>query len=211
LRPEHICLCEPPAIFDCLEFSQELRTVDVADELAFLAAECDFLGGEWIGPQIFSAWRAACRDEPPRVLIDFYKSYRACVRAKVAALLADQLGGSEQQKSIAEAVSRLTWADRYARPWMKPLVLVVGGLAGTGKSTLARALAEELGAELLRTDVVRQEMFAAETVAGGKYGDAARDQVYQEMFRAGRHVFVGPLDRAGTLDADRAARCLAGD
>ena len=46
LRPEHVCLVDPPVVFDCVEFSRELRTLDVADELAFLASECDALGSE---------------------------------------------------------------------------------------------------------------------------------------------------------------------
>ena len=161
LRPEHICLSDPIAIFDCIEFSPDFRQLDVADELAFLAEECDCLGADWVGPQLLRAYQDQSGDRPPAVLLDFYKSYRACVRAKVAALRADQLEGPAHEAAAYEARQHLTLADRYATPWIRPLVIAVGGLAGTGKTTLATAIADALGAELLRTDVIRQELFSA--------------------------------------------------
>ena len=183
-------------IFDCVEFSRDFRSVDVADELAFLAAECDFLGADWIGPRLFAAYQANSGDQPPQALVEFYKSYRACVRCKVAALRADQLEGEEQAAVIREATTRLAWADRYVEPWVRPLVLIVGGLAGTGKSTLAKGLAKKLGAELLRTDVIRKELFGApgvvDSTARDMYSAAARERVYDELFR-----------RAAALNAER--------
>lgn len=190
LRPEHICLSEPPAIFDCIEFSADFRRLDVADELAFLAAECDFLGAEWVGPRLLHRFQELTGDRPPAVLLDFYKAYRACVRAKVAALRGDQLAGQAQQAAVTEALQHLELADRYASRWRRPLVIVVGGLSGTGKTTFAAALAETLGAELLRTDVIRRELFGDEARAAaqdaGVYRPQSRQQVYDEMFRRGR-------------------------
>jgi uncharacterized protein len=203
LRPEHICLCDPIAIFDCIEFSPDFRRIDVADELAFLAAECDFLGAEWVGPQLLRAYQDLSGDQPADVLFDFYKSYRACVRAKVAALRADQLQGTSQAAAATEAHRHLGLADTYAAPWVRPLVLIVGGLAGTGKTTLATALADALGAELLRTDVIRQETFGTGSkpveTDSGIYRREAREKVYDEMFR-----------RAAALHADRISVVLDG-
>jgi aminoglycoside phosphotransferase family enzyme len=157
LRPEHICLSDPVAIFDCIEFNPDFRRIDVADELAFLAAECDF-GRRWVGPRLLQAYRERSDDQPAAVLLDFYKAYRACVRAKVVALRADQLEGQSQEAAKEEAQRHLSLADRYVAPWLRPLVLVFGGLAGTGKTTLAMAVADALGVEVLRTDVLRQEL-----------------------------------------------------
>jgi uncharacterized protein len=189
LRPEHICLADPVAIFDCIEFSADFRRIDVADELAFLAAECDFLGVPWVGPQILKRYQEQSGDEVPTVLLDFYKTYRACVRAKVAALRAKQLEGATQSKAIAEAARHLKLADGYAAPRLAPLVVAVGGLAGTGKSTLAAAIAETFGAELLRTDTIREELFGKSTqgtaVDAGMYRPEARQQVYDELFARG--------------------------
>jgi aminoglycoside phosphotransferase family enzyme/predicted kinase len=203
LRPEHICLSDPIAIFDCIEFSPDFRCIDVADELAFLAAECDFLGADWAGSQLLRAYQDQSGDEPEPVLLDFYKSYRACVRAKVAALRADQLQGTSQEVAAAEAQRHLRLADNYARPWARPLVIAVGGLAGTGKTTLAAALGNALGAELLRTDVIRQQIFDIDSrpaeADSGIYRQDARERVYDEMFR-----------RAAALHADRISVVLDG-
>ncbi len=84
LRPEHICLRPDPVIIDCLEFEREFRILDPVEELAFLAMECDVLGAKEISRLIFRAYREISDDRPPDSLIYFYKSYRACLRAKIA-------------------------------------------------------------------------------------------------------------------------------
>ncbi len=84
LRPEHICLVAPPQIIDCLEFARELRIVDPADELAFLALECERLGAPELTDIIFTTYARCSGDEPPAALIHFHQSLRACTRAKIA-------------------------------------------------------------------------------------------------------------------------------
>jgi aminoglycoside phosphotransferase family enzyme len=84
LRPEHICLEARPQIIDCLEFSRELRLLDPADELSFLALECERLGSPELASTIFATYTAVTSDAPPVVLLDFYRSFRACVRARIA-------------------------------------------------------------------------------------------------------------------------------
>ena len=85
LRPEHICLTPDPAIIDCLEFSRELRIVDPADELAFLALECERLGKPIVGRWFLETYMGVTGDEPPRALMEFHRTYRALRRAKIAA------------------------------------------------------------------------------------------------------------------------------
>jgi predicted kinase len=86
------------------------------------------------------------------------------------------------------ATEYLALADDYARQIGPPLLVVVRGLMGTGKSTLARALAEALGADLLSTDSVRQELYpaaAAQVGYGeGKYSTEHRRHVYDQLFAA---------------------------
>ena len=84
LRPEHVWLGEPPAIIDCLEFSAELRTLDTADELAFLALECERLGAPQLGRALLDAFAEFTGDVPAPALVDFYQAFRACVRANIA-------------------------------------------------------------------------------------------------------------------------------
>jgi uncharacterized protein len=84
LRPEHICLLEPePVIIDCLEFNRELRTLDAAADLAFLAQECERLGAPHVGKIILDVYSDVTHDRPSPVLLSFYKSFWACVRAKL--------------------------------------------------------------------------------------------------------------------------------
>ncbi|WJW76569.1 hypothetical protein QVG61_05625 [Thiohalobacter sp. IOR34] len=85
LRPEHVCLIEPPVFIDCLEFKRDFRLLDPADELAFLSMECEAAGALWIGPLLFDSYASRCADRPPTALIAFYKSHRALLRAKLSA------------------------------------------------------------------------------------------------------------------------------
>jgi aminoglycoside phosphotransferase family enzyme len=84
LRAEHICLEPEPVAIDCLEFKREFRLLDPADELAFLAMDCERLGAQWIRELVFAIYSEITGDRPPEALRDFYTSYRACLRAKIA-------------------------------------------------------------------------------------------------------------------------------
>jgi aminoglycoside phosphotransferase family enzyme/predicted kinase len=185
LRPEHIYLTAEPVVIDCLEFSRELRQLDVADELAFLAMECERLDAPEIGTRVLDAYRAQSQDDLPEDLLDFYKSYRACVRAKVAALRASQIGQADADRDRILAREYLDLADRHASALGPTLVLVVRGLSGTGKSTLSIALAESLGLELLQTDRLRRLLFGSTSASDydhGVYSPLNRQRVYDTLF-----------------------------
>jgi aminoglycoside phosphotransferase family enzyme len=84
LRPEHVCLLPEPQIIDCLEFSRDFRILDTADELGFLALECERLGAPELRRVIFETYARESGDAPPAALVHFYSAHRACMRAKVA-------------------------------------------------------------------------------------------------------------------------------
>jgi aminoglycoside phosphotransferase family enzyme len=84
LRPEHICMESPPAIIDCLEFSAELRTLDVADELGFLGLECERLGAPRLGRMLFDVYGELSGDIPGPALVHYFQGFRACIRAGLA-------------------------------------------------------------------------------------------------------------------------------
>jgi aminoglycoside phosphotransferase family enzyme len=84
LRPEHVALGPVPAVIDCLEFDRPLRLLDPADELAFLALECERLGAPWVGEAFLAEYRRLTGDEPPERLMHVYAVVRALVRAKLA-------------------------------------------------------------------------------------------------------------------------------
>jgi uncharacterized protein len=84
LRPEHICLVMPPAIIDCLEFRRDFRILDPAEELAFLAMECERAGAAWIRRALFEAYAELSGDDPPKPVVEFHIGARALLRAKIA-------------------------------------------------------------------------------------------------------------------------------
>jgi aminoglycoside phosphotransferase family enzyme len=84
LRPEHICLSDPPVIIDCLEFSRALRLLDPFDELTFLTLECELLDARWVGEHIMERCAKGLDDTPAPHLLEFYWAYRACLRARIA-------------------------------------------------------------------------------------------------------------------------------
>jgi predicted kinase len=186
LRPEHIYLTRPPLVMDCIEFSQQFRQLDVADELAFLAMECDRLQASWVGQDLLDRCHRAMSAAPSASLVAFYKVYRACVRAKVLQLRARQLEGEQAEVARRTARNYLELAAGYQHDLPGPILLVVGGLMGSGKSTLARRMGETLGIDVLSTDEIRHARFGASSVpaafAGGHYSDDKRACVYQEMF-----------------------------
>lgn len=185
LRPEHIYFNPSPLIIDCIEFKREFRTLDVVDELAFLAMECDFLEADGITKPIFDRYFAQSGDSPPQQLIDFYRIYRACVRAKVSALRAEQLAGDAREQLLASSRKYLDLADRYARELGPPLLVLVRGLPGTGKSTIAQAISEQLEFALVQTDAVRRSLLgSSDDVNGfneGDYRPKNRASVYEAM------------------------------
>jgi len=115
LRPEHIYLGADPLITDCLEFNPQLRIIDPADELAYLAIECEREGAPQVGPLLFQAYGEASGDFPPPDLVAFYKSYRALLRAKIAISHLDELDPRNSNKWRERARAYLELGQSYTR------------------------------------------------------------------------------------------------
>ncbi len=113
LRPEHICMETQPQVIDCLDFSRALRMLDTADEIGFLALECERLGKPGLGDAMLGAYRAHCGDSPPDGLVHFYQSYRACVRAKIAIWHLREPGMARIEKWRNQANAYLLLAQRH--------------------------------------------------------------------------------------------------
>ena len=115
LRPEHICLGSNPRVIDCLEFRLDLRCLDPADELAFLAMECERLGGRSIRAPLFHHYCRRTGDRPPPALIAFYKAIGALIRARIAILHLQQAPVRDPAKWPKRAVEYLEIARRECR------------------------------------------------------------------------------------------------
>jgi len=162
LRVEHVCLegrlDGEIQIFDCVEFSRALRCADVASDLAFLLMDLERLGAQEAAGALVARYRAANVDLLPDALLRFYKAHRALVRAKVACLRRHAFADAAARDGLAvEAADYLDLATAAAVT-VRPALIVMTGLSGTGKSTVAAALARALDAPVLASDVVRKEL-----------------------------------------------------
>ncbi len=226
LRPGHIYVESPPVVVDCVEYNDHLRRLDMADELALLAMECDRMGAEWAGRQIVETCCQATHDDLPPLLLDFYKGYRAVVRARATVEQAAGRSAAEHDRADEPAADYLRLACRYLGPLGVPVLLVVGGLMGTGKSTLAASLGELLGIDDLHSDEMRRahagDVDDPAAYERGPYESELRGKVYERLFRqsesllrSGRSVVVdgtflthGLRDRARELAARHGAVLL---
>jgi hypothetical protein len=159
LRLEHIHAGpEGMCIYDAVEFSERLRAVDVANDLAFLVMDLDFHGRHDLARYFAAAMIRALDDPGMADVLDFYAGYRAYVRAKVESLRGDEVEvpDDERESSRERAKRYYQLALRYAVFGAMPAVVAVMGRVGTGKSTLAHALGEASGWEVLSSDRIRK-------------------------------------------------------
>ncbi len=194
LRCEHICIEDGKiSIFDCVEFSERLRTCDLASEVAFLAMDLDRLGAPHLADELISAIAESTEDESLPLLVPFYKCYRAIIRGVVETLRSSEpeIGDAQRESAIALARKFFALAHTYARN-AAPTVLVVCGLSGTGKSTVARALHHRFGFPIISSDRTRKklasipvERHAADAYKAGIYTDAITDATYAGMLEEG--------------------------
>ena len=216
----NLCLWQGrPVPFDALEFDETLATIDTAYDLAFLLMDLDRRLGRAAANRVLSRYVARTADAALTGALPLYLSARAMVRAHVAARMGKRAGG--------EAL--LARAAAYLRP-AAPVLVAIGGLQGTGKTTLARALAPTLGpapgALVLRSDETRKRLAGLapeERLPPQAYTRAASAEVYAALFglaaealRCGHAavvdaVFLDPTERNEIeLVARRAGVAFAG-
>ncbi|HQR23296.1 MAG TPA: AAA family ATPase [Steroidobacteraceae bacterium] len=145
--------------FDGIEFDPALRFIDVANDLAFLTMDLSERGRDDLRHAALQAWAAALGDFAAVRVLPYFEAYRALVRAKVAALRALQLdaGSAERERDVSHAARYLDWAAGRARRGKAGLMLTCG-YSGSGKTWLAEAVARELHALHVRSDVERKRL-----------------------------------------------------
>lgn len=212
------CTADGPVVLDCLEFDDQLRYVDGIDDAAFLAMDLQFRGAGELADYFLASYRRAADDAAPPSLAYFYCAYRATVRAKVDCIRMEQ--GDVVARS--DGLRHLELAIKNLRTATVRLILV-GGAPGTGKSTVSRALAEAIAAQVISSDDVRAELCEAGCLSGpagqygtGRYSPEQVELVYREMLnRAGLLLAEGCsviLDATWRdTDARRRARALGRD
>jgi len=235
LHLQHIFLEQagPPLAIDCIAFDEALRRIDAASDVAFLAMDLAYRGRADLGEHFLAAYAAAAGDFDLYAVVDFFASYRAAVRAKVAALAAADADIPEGQRARArESAGRhLDQALGFLAPRGPGALVLVGGTVGTGKSTVARALEREAGGVIVASDRLRRQLFGAPEAereggggrgwAEGRYAPERRERVYEAMLeaaapalRSGRTVWLDATwsqrarrERARALARETGAPC----
>jgi predicted kinase len=173
-------------IIDALEFSVRLRNCDVASEIAFLAMDLDRLGKPDYAEELACTYVEATGDADINILMQFYKCHRAIVRAKVGLIRSRQ--SKFDPVELESANHYLELAQGYAqRPAPRSLIAVCGS-SGSGKSTMARTLQEEIRFEILSSDAERKRLAgataterSAATYGEGIYTEERTRDVYRSL------------------------------
>lgn len=148
------------SVLDCIDFNERFRYGDVAWDVGFMAMDLEARGHPHLARAFVNGYLEQADDPGMPELLPFYQCYRAYVRGKVEGFRLDQPDLSDEEAAAvrerAEGYFRL--AEQYARTMIGPNIVLIGGLMGTGKSTLAEGLAHERGHACLSSDVVRKEL-----------------------------------------------------
>ncbi len=178
-----------PLLFDCIEFNDNLRWVDVVNDIAFLVMDLDDRGEARLGWHFLNRYLQESGDYQGLQLLRFYKLYRAMVRIKVQCMRMGQPGLSDQEREqdLELYHSYLALASSYT---VKPSrrLLITHGLSGAGKSTFVRKLAASCGAIHLQSDGERKRIHGLSATGashsapgGGIYDTGANHATYQRL------------------------------
>jgi predicted kinase len=175
--------------FDCIEFNEALRWIDVMSEIAFVVMDLQDRQQPRFAYRFLNRYLQQTGDYAGVALLSYYLVYRALVRAMVILLRLQQEGlTDQQQKTIRQDYQDyVRLALSYTRQH-RPVLMITHGVSGTGKSTLAEKLVEILGALRVRSDVERKRLFhyaieadTQSTLQGGIYTPAASRLTYEQL------------------------------
>jgi predicted kinase len=199
-------------IVDCIEFNERFRYADPVADIAFLYMDFLYHGRRDLAEQFANEYFQAPSpppspsggegagegDEEGRELLSFYGAYRAAVRGKVEGFELTEEEVPEKERAQALTRARAHWLlalGLLEKPSQRPGLLLVAGLPGTGKSTLARSLSQRANFRLIRSDIVRKEL------AGWRSGHRNQDLLKAEIYSPAwtDRTYAECLDRAEKL------------
>jgi aminoglycoside phosphotransferase family enzyme/predicted kinase len=190
LHLRNICLWNDKIqLFDRIEFNEPFRFVDVMYDVAFAVMDLEARGSKNLGNAFLNTYVEQTGDWEGLQVLPLYLSRQAYVRAKVTSFLLDDPGVPDEAKQEAAAVAsdyyRLAW--EYTKRNEGRLILM-SGLSGSGKTTVARHLARRLGAIHLRSDAVRKHLagIPLEQPGGDElYTPAMSEKTYKRLLELG--------------------------
>jgi len=183
-------------IFDCLEFNENLRWIDVMNEVGFLAMDLQEKGHPALAHRFLNDYLDIAGDYDGLRVLRFYMAYRAVVRAKIAILRAHQshLNTKQRTELLNDYRAYLTLAASHARK-PRPAIIITHGLSGSGKTTITQSLLEATGAIRIRSDIERKRLQgspcdipANSTVGEGLYSTNAVDITYRRLLELARTI-----------------------
>ncbi len=205
-----------PVAFDCVEFSQALRWIDVMNDGAFTLMDLAHHGLEALAARFLDRWLAESGDYEGLRVLPFYLAYRAMVRAKVAHLRAKQGGTAGVHAAARADAGEHIRLARQLVAWRPTALVLMHGLSGSGKTTVSEALVEALGAVRLRSDVERKRLHGLPPTARtdsapneGLYAPESSRLTYSRLADLAREALAAGwtvvVDAAFLRQEDRAA------
>ena len=193
-----VCLEGLPVLFDALEFDEKLGTMDVLYDLAFLIMDMLHSGQRRPANIVLNRYLFHAKTDDHLTglaALPLFLSIRAAIRAMVA-VQAGGLSVKDVDASAPEAIRYLDDALTYLAP-PAPCLVAIGGLSGTGKTTLASAIAPEIGAAPgalhLRSDLERKALFNVDEfyhLSAEAYTEEASQAVYIRLHQKARAALL---------------------
>ncbi len=186
-----------PILIDCIEFSDELRQIDSASEVAFLAMDLRYRGRFALAERFLRIHARESDDFDLYRVVDYFIGYRAAVRAKVAAIAASEpeIGAAQRRRAAESAARHLTLARDALRERAPGALILVCGAVGTGKSTAAKEIADVACGVVIASDRVRKQLAGLAPTARPR--GAAQDALYAA--ETTDRVYEGLLERAAPV------------
>jgi aminoglycoside phosphotransferase family enzyme/predicted kinase len=183
-------------IFDCIEFNKRFQYIDTASDIGFLAMDLDFLNKPFLSCYLIDKFQSNYGDNSILNILNFYKSYRAYVRGKVEGFRLDDFGIPQNLKDkilhktkryylLSEYYITLCYLNLQKK---HPLLFLICGLTGSGKSTLSLKLSIDYHADIVSTDIIRKKIEGIDYYERhhdkpdtGLYASDKREKTYTEV------------------------------
>lgn len=194
IHSEHISVADDINIFDCIEFNERFRCSDTIADLAFLSMDLDFHNRADLSRTLDEEYIMASGDRDGAKLLNFYKCYRAYIRGKVEGFkhCEPEVQGEEKTLAFINARHHYHLSGQYAEGGFRPLLVIIRGLSGTGKSAVAAGLSEATGAIVISSDGVRKKLAGLKPeehsfvpFKKGIYTEEFTEKTYAELIRSG--------------------------